>query len=252
MKIRILVTVVIFAFSANLVFPQQYVKKSTDAPIMHNSQVDSLTRIVEQLKLRQIENERYFEIVQRTNDQLSLWWNPYGVMISTLGVLFAVLAIIATFIVFRQSANYRSILNESLQSYQNIINKFLEDKKIEIAEKVKELEEKLTTADKKSKKDIQETLDGLKRQREYIDTQVAFTPTPIAGSFGTFTGIPTGYAGYAGYAGYGSSAYGDKQVNCPHCGTIFKSTRPLSPLAKRLNVPWFDQCPNCKKQVQVG
>jgi hypothetical protein len=175
MKIRTFILLTALMFNINIGYSRQDANKSVNAPIIHSNQIDSLTQIVEQLKKRQIENERYFEIIQRTNEQLSLWWNPYGALIATLGVLFAILTIIAALIVFRQSAEHRAILNKSIQSYQNILNKFLEDKNIAIAEKMKELEEKLITADEKSKKDIQETLAGLKLQREFIDNQIAST-----------------------------------------------------------------------------
>src|SRR5216683_5279708 len=45
----------------------------------------------------------YVRLLERTNQQLSLWWNPYGIMVAALGALFAVLAIVAAFIIFRQS-----------------------------------------------------------------------------------------------------------------------------------------------------
>jgi hypothetical protein len=249
MKLRIFVIFMLLTFGTNLAFARQSVSNSTNLSIVSKSKLDSLDHMVEQLRLAQIENERYFGVLQRTNEQLSLWWNPYGIMISMLGILFTILAIIVTFIIFRQSASYRAILNESIQSYQNIINKFLEDKRIEIADKVKELEDKLVTADKKSKKDIQETLDGLKRQRDYINTQVSFGPTPMAGSFGTLTGFPG--SAYGTNFGYVSNALGDRLVTCPHCRTNFNSKCPASPIAGALTAQWFDTCPVCKKQIEV-
>jgi len=63
----------------------------------------------------------YAEILIKTNQQLSLWWNPYGVMIGALGVLFAVVAILAVVLIWRQGRGYRKILDQAIHDYQNVL-----------------------------------------------------------------------------------------------------------------------------------
>src|SRR5437879_3003819 len=52
----------------------------------------------------------YMRLLERTNAQLSLWWSPYGLMVGALGALFAVLAIVAAIVIFRQSSEYRALI----------------------------------------------------------------------------------------------------------------------------------------------
>lgn len=51
--------------------------------------------------------QHYIDILEKTNSQLSLWWNPYGVFIGALGVLFAIAAIIGSLIVVNIIRTYR-------------------------------------------------------------------------------------------------------------------------------------------------
>lgn len=73
--------------------------------------------------------QQYLDILEKTNQQLSLWWNPYGLMIGALGVLFAVLAIFAAILIFLQGREFRSLLNRTVGEYRQILDAFITEKK---------------------------------------------------------------------------------------------------------------------------
>ena len=74
----------------------------------------------------------YLAILERTNSQLSLWWNPYGVMIAALGILFAILAIVAALILWRQGKEYRNLVEQMVQQSQAVLNAYLEEKNVQL------------------------------------------------------------------------------------------------------------------------
>jgi len=69
----------------------------------------------------------YMSILEKTNSQLSLWWNPYGVMIAALGVLFTVGAISVTLLLFRQSSDYQRKIDQALENQQKILSAYMEE-----------------------------------------------------------------------------------------------------------------------------
>lgn len=80
-----------------------------------------------------LRNERaYREILEKTNIQLSLWTNPYGLFVGALGVLFTIGTIAVGFTIFRQGSDYRNLIRQSIADYQSIINAFIEEKNQQI------------------------------------------------------------------------------------------------------------------------
>ena len=107
----------------------------------------------------------YASILEKTNAQLSLWWNPFGVMVAALGVLFAVLAIAAAVIIYRQGREYRELINRSIAKYQDILNAFIEDKN----KQVELLKENIAAAVANAKSEL-DGLSGEQKQKveEYL------------------------------------------------------------------------------------
>ena len=68
----------------------------------------------------------YISLLENTNQQLSLWSNPYGVLVAILSFLVAFLAIAAAFILFRQTREYRELFQNALKDYQNALQKNIE------------------------------------------------------------------------------------------------------------------------------
>lgn len=92
----------------------------------------------------------YQETLESTNSQLSLWFNPYAIMVATLGILFTVATVIAAIILYRQSKEYQNRYNQlfgdSQKSIKDLANKLAtasEQVLNNIIEKEEELNQKL-------------------------------------------------------------------------------------------------------------
>jgi hypothetical protein len=68
-------------------------------------------------------------------------WNPLGVMIAALGLLFAVGAIVSGVVLFRQSSEYRGLLQAAVEENRRVVHAYLEEK----SEQVEELRESVNT-----------------------------------------------------------------------------------------------------------
>lgn len=185
----------------------------------------------------------YQEILEKTNQQLSLWWNPFGVLIGALGILFTILTIISAIIIYRQSKEHREILDESIKKNEAILNKLIEEKnqqlkavETNLSELIMESKAKLKTATEDNKKEINELISKLEIQRESIDSQISpvyVTPeshnvrlssSDIMGMRNkphTCTSCKFKYFVKDKKAWYGVDLIGGtKTVTCPKCGNI--------------------------------
>ena len=63
---------------------------TSSAPVeITRAELDSLRAQVHLLHDRQM--DEYVSILEKTNQQLNLWYNPYGIIVASLAVLFALL-----------------------------------------------------------------------------------------------------------------------------------------------------------------
>jgi len=201
--------------------------------------------------IKQIPDEKtvksYQDILEKTNSQLSLWWNPYGVLIGLLGVLFTVLTIIAAVIIYRQSREHKELIKESITKHETVLGQMITErnqqlKNIEtnLNNTINEYKEKLKTATEENKKEINELIQTLETQKESIDTQIHasyvipeqhdqfLTATSIYGikrtphkcskcNYGYFVqSDPLGLATARVTMGYD----GSKTITCPKCGNV--------------------------------
>ena len=81
----------VFAFFTIIEFPQFTYSQQTDSGsiIKKKDTIFLMKTVVEKYSA----DSNYLQILEKTNAQLSLWWNPYGVLIAAVGILIAVLAI---------------------------------------------------------------------------------------------------------------------------------------------------------------
>jgi ribosomal protein S27AE len=122
----------------------------------------------------------YLDILEKTNQQLSLWWNPFSVLIGALGILFTILTIIAAYIIYRQSKEHKEILNESVRKNEAILNKLIEERnqqlktvEMNLANLISESKEKLKTTTEENKNEIKELIAKLEIQKESLDSQIS-------------------------------------------------------------------------------
>jgi DNA-directed RNA polymerase subunit RPC12/RpoP len=207
---------------------------------------------------RQALDSIYVRLLERTNQQLSLWWNPYGVMVAVLAALFAVLAIVAAFIIFRQSREYRSLITSSIVEYQGILNAFIKEKNHEVEVMSKQVSgaieratKELATATGAQKIEIQKEITALKEFKETLKPreQPAFgLPASDFSAIGIAPGLQYSTAFTPGLGGWRLTAagltrshtcvkcskqydppapdkssfmtIGGRPVTCPHCGNV--------------------------------
>ncbi len=143
-------------------------------PMVHKDTVVIVQKIIDDNVVK-----NYQQILEKTNSQLSLWWNPYGLLISVLGILFTILTIISAVIIYRQSKDHKEMLKESITKYESILNQLIEEKnkqlktvEIDLTNLISEYKKKLETAGEESKKEINEVISKLEKQKDNLETKI--------------------------------------------------------------------------------
>ena len=207
---------------------------------------DATTIITSAPNQYQIMLDNYSSIVEKTNGQLNLWFNPYTILITALGVLFAVGAIVAAIIIYRQSQDFKSKMEQDRELYAQKINEFLSlqkkviennNKKIKegakkIDFKIKEYEKKLAESSEKQKKEIKEKINALELEKLKLDITPA-EPITVSSNF-----MDYGTIGYL-------NNLNKKLVHCsnPKCGFNFYVDMGLGVGA--LTIGSTATCPKC-------
>lgn len=204
---------------------------------------DSIARAIVDSSIRR-QTKDYIDILERTNNQLSLWWNPYGVMVGVLGVLFSIGAIGGTVILFRQSREHKEVIRASIDEYSELLDKFVTEKTNELLSSKQQLEATIrerTTALEKSNGDDQAKLESeIQNMKERhaellgsIEAQRSLFPRQSRRhSRGTESGLTAA-----------------AQPHCVHCGAV------LNPLARTTANPLGNiiECSQChQKTMLVG
>jgi len=104
----------------------------------------------------------YVEILEKTNQQLSLWYNPYGLMVGILTALVALLAILFAFILWRQGKDYKDAFQAFLDEQKKIADG-------EISKAISKAQEVLEDASKK----LEEIKDLKGQAREDLKKEIA-------------------------------------------------------------------------------
>lgn len=129
-----------------------------------------------------IQQKEYIAVLEKTNESLSMRFNPYWIMISSLSVLFTAWAIIAAVMIFRQSEDYKKQLKKNQDNYESSLKLFLEGQEKIIKENnkkheeiiesnkalIKEYKKKLNTATEEGKKEIEKAITKLEDQQNKI------------------------------------------------------------------------------------
>ncbi len=147
---------------------------------MHTN-MDSVNRKVDLIDSRVIKLENsakidhnLIDILEKTNNQLNLWISPLTLMVSIIAILFVFLSVVAGFILFRQSAEYKRTIKKNIDYFTDVINKLIIDANKRIKETVEGVDENIANKlDKieKASSDRQENvikleIENLLKQRE--------------------------------------------------------------------------------------
>lgn len=168
--------ILIFLFTPCIAIAQNV---SEDTTIQKQPEIQKDTIII----YRQIPSEdvikNYEQIIEKTNRQMSLWWNPYGVLIAALGILFAILAIIAAIIIYWQSEGAKKLIGDSLAKYETSLEKLTNEKdnllksyKKSTDNLLLEYKEKVKNIKGVGKTEMEEMISKLEVQKSLIDTQI--------------------------------------------------------------------------------
>lgn len=195
--------------------------------------------------------EQYIQILEKTNQQLGLWTNPYGLIVGVLAILFTVLTIVAVFIVYRQGKEYKEKLESDREQYRKNIEEFLSNQKniIEKREKqAEEVEKKIDNLIEEYKKDldksssqqkdeIKKAIKRLEEEKVSLNNTIGpLTVSPNTIEFenlGAFS-VASMYNNYHKCTSCGFGFFiknddyrsitltilGNKTVTCPKCGNV--------------------------------
>jgi septin family protein len=122
----------------------------------NNTKIQYLTDQNEQLVQT---NLQYQQILEKTNSQLGLWSNPYGLMVGALSFLVAFLAVAATVFTLWQNNKNKKMVREELEKLFNE----KQESSLELIKKTTEdSEEKLKTASGQQKAELENKIKDLK------------------------------------------------------------------------------------------
>lgn len=193
--------------------------------------------------------EQYLEILEKTNQQLSIWLNPYGLMIGILTLIVAVGAIIVGIILWKNSKEQKEQTKlffagqrEIIEERNNEAKKKLDEMEKKFDELIREYEKQLNSATKEGKEKIQEIIGDLKRERATLGAYLGpgtsnIYATPFSASVNSLFGSELSKemvctncgksfkykesvgVGLTNIGGVASVSFGEKKVFCVHCGT---------------------------------
>lgn len=189
----------------------------------------------------------YVSILEKTNQQLGVWSNPYGIAIGILSIFIAIIAICVGFALWRHSKEQKERFDKFLLEQEKVIqtkNKRFEQVELKFDALIKGYEEQLKSATKNNKIEIEKAIADLKKEKAslgaYIGPSAAFGTASLQSIASPFVGssplaVNTGsmicakcgrtFSYYndndlLSSAVMGSLTVGGKNVYCTHCGHL--------------------------------
>ncbi|MDD4351834.1 MAG: hypothetical protein PHU71_02535 [Candidatus Gracilibacteria bacterium] len=218
---------------------------SNKAILEINKNIETIYNRLSDMEIRSADNI-YLDILEKTNEQLNFFHNPLALFVGALGVLFTIAAILTAIVIFRQEKLYQKRLGETSKEFENKLDKLLDvQNKVlkknaknlkDITEKhdtlLSEYKKKLETASQAGKKEIQEVIDKLEREKLSLQSVGFQANSPYVPNYTPLTIGAT-------------SLFGDKYHTCSKCGFYFKADR--SNIASLSFKPgcYSINCPNC-------
>ena len=194
------------------------------------------------------EYQHYIDILEKTNQQLGLWTNPYGLMVMVLTILVGFLAVGVTIAIFRQSKENREEMEKLRLEIRTKADQQLTEAKERDEQRQKEAEDRFDQliAEKESiltkgasegeLKEVRKDIERLKEARATLPIRIGATRVQPLSDFGSLSQITGGYLGspvhHCSQCGYGfikdnllSSLTGSLRLGgtpyaCPKCGNV--------------------------------
>ncbi|MEQ9423600.1 MAG: hypothetical protein RJQ09_04220 [Cyclobacteriaceae bacterium] len=169
----------------------------------------------------------YIEILEKTNEQLSLWSNPYTWTIATLAILFTLLTIIAAIFIWNQSEEFKKLVNRTINKYETIFSNLLDQKKNQLLKlektyevQIQEAKEKLEKETTQNKKELQQAIADLEKRKDAIKEEIK---APSINPLGEFFICPN--CGNPFFETESEQSFSmlvlNKDIKCPKCSHEF-------------------------------
>jgi rubrerythrin len=225
---RIIYLIVVFATiclsQQNKIILEKDLQSKIDSLFeIREKRIDSI--LIELEKYQKSNYESYQVILEKTNEQVSLWTNPYGIIISILAILFTLLTIVAAVIIFLQSRGFKENLNKFINSGKESLDKLVKEKTYELNEidiklkSNKEELEKLSSDKENEKAKIQGEIENLIEKRKNLKLQLETTidAMPASGSLSYQFAYKCQNCGFKFIK---IPFHSTIDVKCPKCGMI--------------------------------
>lgn len=120
--------------------------------------------------------QQYIAILEKTNQQLSLWSNPYGVLVGALSFLVGFLAVGVAFILYRQSKEYRTLFQEALKEYeialQGSLKKIGDEYRTRVDNLIKVKSKEIDTFSGDAKEQAKKIIEDLEKEKDSIGSRI--------------------------------------------------------------------------------
>jgi hypothetical protein len=113
-----------------------------------------------------VPSPEYVALLERTNQQLSLWFNPYAIMVAGLAVLFTALGIAAAVAIYRQGKDHQRRIDEFLAGARQVLDDFITSTNQQVELAIEELRAQALAATGEQKKSIEAAIARIRRSRE--------------------------------------------------------------------------------------
>ncbi len=127
MKALVFVVITCFSFSVGIAGEATKHSNLKQNIKFLEGRVDSLEKNKTTIDSNILVTKNYTDFLEKINNQLSLWTNPYGIMVGVLSFLLTTLAIAVAFFLYKQSLDHKNQLKEERAERKNEFLKFLTD-----------------------------------------------------------------------------------------------------------------------------
>lgn len=183
----------------------------------------------------------YISVLEKTNQQLNLIYNPYAIMVGVLAILFTILTIVAIVIIYRQGQEYKNRIKADRDLYKKKIDEFLtaqmkvikqrDSENLKLSKKADEIinayQKKLKESSAEQKKEIQKEINRLEVEKFSLTSNRPQTVTPdqmsgMASALGMRKYCKCSSCGYGFYVDTSANLFvqAGTTATCPKCGSV--------------------------------
>lgn len=189
----------------------------------------------------QIMLDNYASIVEKTNQQLGLWSNPYGIMIGILGVTITIIGIVTAYYLWKNSKEQKDLFANVILSQKKYLeeqyNILTEQKKNEIDKVIKDFENIKNSISEDKKAEFDRIIDEYRVEKEKIKPVSGFMD--YSNNLNMFSHCSTSVLSSDIYPWQSS-----RSMKCTNCGKSFNYIAENSITAVSL-IPKRVYCSHC-------